>query len=195
MSTPGLRTCRRSWTGCPTCGFPTPFPHRLSQRDQTGPPRTIGSPVQNGPSWTHQDIQIGFSTDRQRQDRPGGLLGAEVQPAELEYECKRRLARLIAVVDVVPVASVLDRDVCRGRGLVNNCRLKADSLSQYSLTGAISEVFRDHRLVDCNPAGGFLPSSAVLLRATAAQSASRRVRRGLDNWFSRGSVFDRTARL
>jgi hypothetical protein len=49
MPTPGLRIYRRSWTGCPTCGFPTPFPHRLSQRDQTGPPRTIGGPVQNGP--------------------------------------------------------------------------------------------------------------------------------------------------
>ena len=59
--TPGLRICRRSWTGCPTCGFPKPFPHRLSQSGQTGPPRTIGSPVQNGPRWTHQDIQIGFS--------------------------------------------------------------------------------------------------------------------------------------
>ena len=26
-----------------------------------GTPRTIGSPVQNGPRWPHQDIQIGFS--------------------------------------------------------------------------------------------------------------------------------------
>src|SRR5208282_13443 len=51
------------------CGLPTPFPHRLSQRDQTGPPRTIGSPVQNGPRWTHQDIQIGFIGWRRRPPR------------------------------------------------------------------------------------------------------------------------------
>ena len=60
MPTPGLRICRRSWTGCPTCGFSTPLPHRLSQRDHTGPPRTIASPVQNAPRWTHQVIQVGF---------------------------------------------------------------------------------------------------------------------------------------
>ena len=45
----------------PDLRFPTPFPHRLSQRGQTrGAPRTIGSPVQNGPRWPHHDIQIGF---------------------------------------------------------------------------------------------------------------------------------------
>src|SRR5271166_2005089 len=60
MPTPGLRIYRRSWTGCPTCGFSTPLPHRLSQRDHTGPPRTIASPVQNAPRWTHQVIQVGF---------------------------------------------------------------------------------------------------------------------------------------
>src|SRR5208337_5351480 len=66
-----------------------------------------------------EELMIPVSApDRQSQDRPGGLLGAEVQPAELEHESKRRLARLIAVVDVIPVASVLDRDVRRGRGLV-----------------------------------------------------------------------------
>src|SRR5271157_6369201 len=96
----------------------------LMQESRFSATDTLFLPTPFSPLGTHrprlsEELMIPVSApDRQSQDRPGGLLGAEVQPAELEDECKRRFARLIAVVDVIPVASVLDRDVCRGRGLV-----------------------------------------------------------------------------
>src|SRR5271157_2556304 len=87
------------------------------------------------------------TADRQSQDGAGGLLPvAEVETAELKDKRERRLARLVAVVDVIPVSAALHGNISRGRGFV--------PLAGVDLEEAAGQLAPIHRVslgIQCGP--------------------------------------------